>query len=256
MNLCMPDQTKSCAACCGLYNVPDCSRAALIDKLDFRTNLFRDTPRTVEDLVRFEATIREMEATVPLDAVVHVCEFTGFVDADARQPGCMLHPVAPGNSGVDLRGLCHYGSMACKTFFCPAWKDLEPIHREAVVALIDDWRVYGLVATDVDFVRSVFGLLDGRIGRGADLRFYLGATGAILKEMLSWKDAWPFKGGSTMRRSRYFILPVRASAEQGPPDHMATLLECLAYTFGIVEAEPEWEEFVRERMERGVDGAF
>ncbi len=163
MNLCRPDSSKSCAACCGLYNVPNATRSALQFKLEKRTLAFREVERSPQAIEDYQMWVRANEAEGPLDEAIHVCEFAGFLDPQQRIVGCQLHPTGTGNQGVDLRGLCYYGSMACKSFFCPAWEEIPLRLRDMVCLLIDDWHVYGLVITDVDFVRSLFGLLEDRI---------------------------------------------------------------------------------------------
>ncbi|MEW6351586.1 MAG: hypothetical protein AB1646_21250 [Thermodesulfobacteriota bacterium] len=163
LNLCWPDGSKSCAACCGLYNLVDGRRSTLLPRLEARTRTFAEVVRDPDAIAEFAVRVREQEAVTPLDPVIHVCEFVGFTDAAWRAPGCMLHPTAPGNRGVDFRGLCHYGSMACKGFFCPATEELEAYQAEIVIELIDDWHLYGLVATDVDYVKSVFRLVEMHI---------------------------------------------------------------------------------------------
>lgn len=127
MNLCRPDRGKSCAACCGLYNVPEARRPALRAKLGNRSTIFRTIERSAEAILEFAEYIRQVEAELPLDGEIHACEFAGFLDPGFRSVGCMLHPAAPGNDGIDHRGLCHYGSMACKAFFCPAWNEVLPV---------------------------------------------------------------------------------------------------------------------------------
>ncbi len=177
-NLCRPDGRKSCAACCGLYNVPDGTRSTLMARLEGRTHAFGTVVRDPDAIAEFAAQVSERERVTPLDPVIHVCEFVGFVDSHWRSPGCLLHPSAPGNRGIDLRGLCHYGSMACKGFFCPATEQLEAYQTAILVELIDDWQLYGLVVTDVDYVKSVFRLVEGYLrgqyylsdGKGDDFR--------------------------------------------------------------------------------------
>ncbi len=249
MNLCRPDANKSCAACCGLYNVPDGTRSALYEKLRFRTHLFMETPRTVEALLAFASLVRVGEDMNPLDQDIHVCEFTGFVDADYRQPGCLLHPLARGNEGMDLRGLCYYGSLACKTFFCPAWQELDPVQRELLVLSIDDWHLYGLVITDLQFVRSVFNLLEKSLGRPLDRSLLLSDNRLeALREMLEWKDSWPFKGAGTSRRSRYYF------RDHGPSDPMHALLESVRFTFDMPGPVPGEQEIVEAAISRFVAG--
>ncbi len=252
MNLCYPDRTKSCAACCGLYNVADATRPTLERKLKVRTDIFRSTPRTATALIEFEQFIRESEENVPLDDVIHVCEFTGFIDAECKTVGCLLHPTAPGNGGIDLRGLCHYGSMACKAFFCPACESLESARGEIVINLVDDWHLYGLVATDVDFVESLFRLIE----RGLQQSLTWGLLSRnpyacrLLGEMLRWKNDWPGSGDSLLRQSRYYFKRSEIPAAEAPEDHVERLLACIRFTFGRTEACPGERQAVEQMVER------
>ena len=55
VHLCQPDPSKSCGACCGLYNYADSGREALAARLRNRTRLFRETvrgPKTSRDSPR------------------------------------------------------------------------------------------------------------------------------------------------------------------------------------------------------------
>lgn len=199
----------------------------------------------------FEATIRKGEPDAPLEESIHVCEFAGFMDTNGRIPGCLLHPGAPGNNGVDLRGMCHYGSMACKAFFCPAWENMDALHRDILVKSIDDWHLYGLVITDAHFVRSLFGLLEESLGRPTDAdRLLTGETGLIFKEMLSWKDTWPFKAGSCLRRSRYYVRTETVQPTPGFASHLNEILESFRFTFGTTEKNGRVREYVRNAVQR------
>ncbi len=232
MNLCRPDDRKSCGACCGLYNTPDSTGATLLGRLTKRTRVFSETPRTPDALMRFEAEIRSCEALTTLDSVIHVCEFLGFTDPAGRLPGCMLHPEAPGNNGIDLRGMCHYGSLACRTFFCPAWDELDGLQRDAVVAVLDDWRLYGLVITDVDFVRAVFGLIEHALGRPPSREELIdGPLRGAFGEMLSWKDTLPGTAGTLQRTSRYFRRPV-LSDRWGPEEMIDVIVRSVEFAAG------------------------
>jgi hypothetical protein len=213
--------------------------------------MFRSIPRSVRALMDFEAIIRRDEDDSPLEESIHVCEFAGFLDADRRIPGCMLHPCAPGNNGVDLRGMCHYGSMACKTFFCPAWENMDALHREILVRSIDDWHLYGLVITDTNFVRSLFGILEESLGRLTDAdRLLTGETGLIFKEMISWKDTWPFKAGSSLRGSSYYVKTESVQLEPGSADHLDEILESFKFTFGTTERNARVREYIRNAVQR------
>ncbi len=250
MNLCRPDNQKSCAACCGLYNVRDATRPTLRKNLETRTLLFREKERSADAIEKYAALIRQSGKVLPIDDAIHVCEFTGFLDEAFNVVGCMLHPNAPGNRGIDLRGLCHYGSVACKTFYCPAWDELDPQHRSILVDAIDDWHLYGLVMTDVDFVRSLFGLIEKRLGRAVQPRLLSSVpTLEIFKRMLSWKNTWPFAGSSSMRDSRYYFKGSCLSEGLGCEAHLARLLGTISFTFGADRGTDRAENFVRQTVE-------
>jgi hypothetical protein len=251
LNLCRPDQRQSCAACCGLYNVADGTRDTLHRNLENRTRLFLRVLREPDALQEFKDTIRDMEAVSPLDNVIYVCEFTGFPDADRNVVGCMLHPSSAGNNGIDLRGMCHYGSMACKTFFCPAWDEVSGKRLRILLDAIEDWYLYGLVVTDVDFVDAIFGLLEDVVGGPLDPdTLLIGRAGDVFREMLSWKNTWPFRGDSTVRRSRYYCKREASETTSNSDNHIKTLTEILRFTFDLERPTDEWEMHTRFSAER------
>ncbi len=236
MNLCRPDNQKSCAACCGLYNVPDGTRPTLFRRLQTRTRAFGSCLRSPESLLEYQSRIRSEEAVTPLDPGIHVCEFVGFIDADRRIVGCLLHPSSPGNDGVDLRGLCHYGRMACNMFFCPAWEKLEPGRKAILVQAVKDWHLYGLVINDLDFLDALFGLMEIVVGGPPEsARLASSPASQIFEEMLRWKDAWPFKGACSVRRSRYYFQRSRFGGASTQEAYTQRLLECLGFTFNMGE---------------------
>ena len=251
MNLCRPDSEKSCAACCGLYNVPDGTRPTLLRRLQTRTRAFGSCLRSPEALLEYQSRTRTEEAVTPLDPGIHVCEFAGFVDADRRIVGCLLHPTSPGNDGVDLRGLCHYGRTACNMFFCPAWEELEPERRAMLVRAVKDWHLYGLVINDVEFVDALFGLMEIALGRPPEAaRLASSPASQVFEEMLHWKDAWPFKGERSVRRSRYYFKRYRYEGPSTQAAYTRRLLECLGFTFDMEEEIPFAGEFVAETLAR------
>jgi hypothetical protein len=250
LNLCRPDNRKSCAACCGLYNVHDGARPSLTAKLEKRSSLFRATPRTVAALEAYQAAVQQEETDTPLDAAIHVCEFTGFLDADRKIVGCLLHPSSPGNDGIDLRGLCYYGAMACKSFFCPSWGTVPDWQRRILLDVLDEWLLYGLVMTDVDFVRSVFRLLEINLGAPVDRKLlFNGPALNIFKEMLAWKDSWPFNESSKRRRSRYYFKRSASVTPWGEVECKRNILESLQFTFGLDNMTQEAGDFVQQRVE-------
>jgi hypothetical protein len=250
MNLCRPDDQKSCAACCGLYNIPIATRPTLLKNLETRTILFRQIERSVEEIEKYEDLIRASGAVSRVDDAIHVCEFTGFLDEAFRIVGCLLHPSSPGNRGVDLRGLCHYGSMACKTFFCPAWEALDHRLRSILFDTIEDWHLYGLIITDVDFVRSLFGLVEERLGQEIEQgRLSAGPARRIFQQMLSWKDSWPFGRLSSMRKSRYYFYGSGLPGGKAHKEHLTRLLDTIRFTFDIANGMNGAERFVRQMVD-------
>lgn len=250
-NLCRTDEQKSCAACCGLYNVADGTKEVLSERLHVRTDLFRRTGRFADELLAFEELIRKTETTQSLDPSIHVCEFTGFVDEDRRIVGCLLHPTSPGNRGVDLRGLCHYGSLACRSFYCPAWECLDPVEAACVAAVVDHWHLYGLVITDVVYVRSIFRLLEDVAGRPLDPhRMHETGEAQALREMLSWKTSNPLGSTSLIRRSRYYG---KLSLDTTSPDRdtlIGRVVESLTFSFGFDHEPPGSRDLVVDAVGR------
>lgn len=249
VNICLPDSSKSCAACCGLYSVTDGSRFTLEEKLARRTEIFRHTDRAPDALDEYRNSILRSEAAAPLDDVIHVCEFTGFLDSGNALVGCMLHPYSQGNANVDLRGMCHYGSMACKTFYCPAWQELSPSVKQAVVEAIDDWHLYGLVITDVDFLLSVFDFLEHNAQETVfPLRVLSESPLPVFQEILSWKCEWPFAGNSRTRKSRYYIKGSSTTTDVG--DNVQRILECLNFGYASCVDSPAARDFIEDALQR------
>lgn len=233
MNLCHPDNTKSCAACCGLYNVPVATKDALTERLAVRTSLFRDCDRSPDAIQSFERAVIALEGGESLDPDIHVCRFVGFLDPLCRTVGCLLHPSAPGNAGQDLRGLCYYGSLACKTFFCDSWNMIPEKYLLIISDLIDDWHLWGLVSTDAEYVLSLFALTETALQETiSPLLLRQGPGRDILISMLRWKNEWPFAKDSTQRLSRYYHRPRKDLRAASNSETTRLLARCLDSTFG------------------------
>jgi hypothetical protein len=158
----------------------------------------------------------------------------------------MLHPAAPENEGKDLRGLCYYGSLACKTFYCDSWRSL-PLHYRSILAnLIDDWHIWGLVATDRDFVVLLFSLLESMLGCSIDDRVARNAqTKSLLVTMLNWKDSWPPAHGCLQRKSSYYVSPQFMKPEQDPNTIIIALIACIDFTYGISTSFSDGAHIIR-----------
>ena len=247
MNLCRPDSSKSCAACCGLYNVQDGRSFALNKILVDRTRAIRSIPHSMEALVAYADRISlETEAPI-IDPVIHVCEYTGFVDHSFRTVGCMLHPNAPDNDGIDFRGLCHYGSMACNAFYCPASEDLEDGWADILRTLINDWHLYGLVATDINYVSALFQLIELQIGHHlrSDIIFNRFLSDKLLG-FFAWKNSWPYSRGSTKRRSAYYFKREPLLCDEASITR--SIIDSLSFTFDISDVSRESQDFIKQEI--------
>jgi hypothetical protein len=141
----------SCGACCGLYNREDHGREALRALLARRTAALAGLPRTADAFGAAARALRD-EEEAPLFPSVRICPLLGFLDAEETQVGCLAHPLVTG--GPDLRDQGAYDCSICESFLCPSHAWLSEDEAAIVVRACADWYLYGLVVTDVPFVRA------------------------------------------------------------------------------------------------------
>jgi hypothetical protein len=143
----------SCGACCGLYNRSDLSRPAVRALLVRRTAALARVPRTAEAFRAAAAALALADDDAPVFPSVRVCPLLGFLDAAETRIGCLGHPGATG--GADLRDCGVYDARTCDSFLCPshAWLAEEEADLAAAACAGDAW-LYGLVVTDVPFLRA------------------------------------------------------------------------------------------------------
>jgi hypothetical protein len=160
-HLCQPGGGASCGACCGLYNFRNRSRVALAAALDRRTDTVRPLPKTREAYSRAARSLRRWDKH-PLFPPVRLCPLLGFVDEGRTRVGCLAHPAVTG--GVDLRDCGAYDARICASFECPSFLWLDGPQARLVRAACPDWYLYGLVVTDVEFVRGSLKLISDELG--------------------------------------------------------------------------------------------
>ncbi len=202
--LCQPDAKKSCGACCGLYNYADSSRSSLKHRLRSRTRRFDEMVRKAGDLKRYSAETKASEDFTKRYEVIHCCEYLGFLDAEERKVGCLLHPEQ--NAGADLRECSFYGRELCAGHFCPSHYFIAQSHARILIKIVDDWYLYGLVVTDIDLVNLYFRLIADRIGE--DLKpeiFNNEQLKKIALDYFGWKINWPFRSQETNRLGKYYF---------------------------------------------------
>jgi hypothetical protein len=161
-HLCQPGRGASCGACCGLYNFRDHSRAALTERLAEQTARLHDIPKEREAWRAAARNSLESRRDAPLFPSVRVCPLLGFIDDKQQRVGCLGHPKVTG--GVELRDCGVYRASICETFTCPSFGWLEDGQARLVEAACQDWYLYGLVITDVEFVRGCLRLIERELG--------------------------------------------------------------------------------------------
>ena len=161
-------RASSCGACCGLYNCADHSRPALRRLLDAHTDALAGAPRTLEGFREAGGRAAAAAAAEPVFASVRICPLLGWVDAPRSRVGCLAHPASTG--GPDLRDAGAYDALTCESFLCPSHAWLRAEEAEIVDEVCADAHLYGLVATDVPFLRGVLAALASRVGAAVERR--------------------------------------------------------------------------------------
>jgi hypothetical protein len=141
----------SCGACCGLYNRRDHGEPSVRALLSRRTRALAGVARTPP---AFAAAARRISAA-------EEAPLLGWLDAAETRVGCLAHPSATG--GPDLRDCGAYDASICDGFLCPSHAWLGEAEAEIAIRACGDWYLYGLVVTDVPFLRACL----GAIARGA-----------------------------------------------------------------------------------------
>jgi hypothetical protein len=189
-SLCQPDSSKSCGACCGLYNWEDHSRQALIPLLEKRRTLFFSLGRDAENFQKAYAR-EELPPNPKLLETIYNCEFLGFLDGEKKRVGCLLHPSV--NEGRDLRNHCFYGKEICADHCCPSHTHLNPVERKSIFLTLEDWYLYGLVITDLDLVKEFFQQVQTRLGDSLrEKRLEDEGVRQALRAFFRLKESWKF----------------------------------------------------------------
>lgn len=193
--LCQVGGRVSCGACCGLYNVQDRSRTGLTSLLSRRSDAFAHCPRTVQGVLAFKEWVENIESQERPHPGFHHCPFIGLVGEGESRVGCLLHPLARGNQGRDLRGLSHWGGAACRFYFCPSSHTLAPRHKLLLRKLITDWYEYGMIVTEHRLLRACFQRVETRLGRRLTPEAVLAREQAssACRTLVRLKLHWPFR---------------------------------------------------------------
>ncbi len=204
--LCQVNADISCGACCGLYNVADLSRENLSAMLIRRKDRFANAARTVQGIEAFARETERLEPQQRPFARLHHCPFIGLIGKGPGRVGCLLHPLADGNDGVDFRGLSYYGGLACRTYFCMTTKEMPLRWKRILRQVLDHWYIFGLVVTELELLTAIFERLESRLGRSLDADMVAGgAPGESLRRLLNLKCRWPFRPPSHFTACHYLF---------------------------------------------------
>ena len=205
--LCQVNEQISCGSCCGLYNVADPSLKSIMEMLTYRTVTFERVPRDMDSILAFMEEIEAEESQTRPFPEFHHCPYIGLVGTKRLRVGCLLHPSANGNKGIDFRGLSFYGGMACRVYFCPTYYHLPKVFKEIVREAARDWYLYGLVITETNMLSSFFKKVARCLGRPITKEdiFANEECRETVREFLELKLNWHFRPNPFNRLGNYFF---------------------------------------------------
>lgn len=134
--LCQPDGTKSCSACCGLFNFSDISRESLTRFLE--SGAARSSSFLSSGDITDQGDGRDIR-----DATSYICPHQGLLFN--KRPGCLLHPQYRNSP---LRHNSFFGETICSGFLCPAHSIMTSEQKKTIIRLIDDWYLYSIAVID------------------------------------------------------------------------------------------------------------
>lgn len=205
--LCQISPSVSCGGCCGLYNVADPSFSGLEAILKHRTTAFAGVRRTADDIYKFQNAVMSIENQKRPFRDFHHCPFIGLIGRNRNRVGCLLHPEADGNDGVDFRGLSWYGGMACRSYFCPTYRQLPGRFKIAVREAAPNWYLYGLIITEVNMLACFLTAVENRLGRRLQRGDVLNHPdwNKALQRFFQLKIDWPFRSCDSCGPANYFF---------------------------------------------------
>ncbi|OEU80932.1 MAG: hypothetical protein BA872_04385 [Desulfobacterales bacterium C00003060] len=263
--LCQVHEHISCGACCGLYNVADPSLEALREVLAYRTRAFALVPREIDPILGFKERVEARESRKRPFADFHHCPFLGLVGMGHSRVGCLLHPLADGNKGIDFRGLSFYGGMACRVYFCPSYYHLSTVHKEIVREAARDWYVYGLVITESKMLSTFFQEVERRLNKPITKGGILDNKKCLeaVREFLELKLHWPFRAETFTGLGNYFFgdqlyskPPIDYEALGETTSACDIILQELVSDFGSVNELREAENILYGLIDKVVSASF
>jgi len=256
--LCQVSDTISCGACCGLYNTMDASFETLHARLASRSAAFARVQREPGAIQAFALDVAAREPSEHPLPGFHHCPFVGLIGPEQARVGCLLHPLAEGNNGVDLRGLSHYGGMACKICFCPAHRVLSARFREILRQTAPDWHAYGILITEARTLECLLRAAEVVLGTPLTAEAVTGSAERLegIRAVYDLVLCWPFRrpgfplgtfflGDDQVRKG-----PVDYASAGGCPSRYDRVLRELASEFRSSDELTRAERLVDETLGR------
>lgn len=227
--LCQPDETKSCGACCGMYNLAGLGPNEVWSRLRVRTSAFRATANVQdeESLRDFRAQWEVLDGK--LVGGLPNCPFLGLIDE--RRVGCLVHPLQ--NEGVDGRDCGVYDRHTCEDYLCAAHAVMRPIEKWLAIEGCEDSYTYGLVVTDPLFVKQLF-------EQAAQMNGAMPTADRVMRSpesaraYFSLKRDFPYRAADGVLGQVHGSEALDTPRRQGPaesigvePDRWETILRCL-----------------------------
>ena len=153
--------------------------------------------------LHIETLQSETVAQQKLCETIYNCEFLGFINKEQTRIGCLLHPCL--HQGDDLRECSFYGAEMCAGHFCPSYTYLTLAEQAAAASVLDDWYLYGLIVTDIDFVKEFFTVVQNRLGDCLNPeRFFELEVKNALRNYFQLKEHWKFAAAKNRLGKYYF----------------------------------------------------
>jgi hypothetical protein len=253
--LCQVSNSVSCGACCGLYNLEKLSRWELAAELEKRTYEFAGIAREVSEIIYFgEKVAARVQKNQPFPEFHH-CPYVGLIGNELSRIGCLLHPMAEGNNGIDFRGLSYYGGMACRIYFCPVNRCLPERFKLITRACFDDWYAYGLIITENDLISGIFKEIETRLGFHVYLDKISDEALPKIYRLLTLKLEWPFRSPQWpivnyfFEDRKYCSPDIVYHAIHVKPSRYHAILQALGSTFSCVDNLHQAESILDEHFD-------
>jgi hypothetical protein len=258
-----------------MYNRVDSDESSTLDRLAGRTRAFFDEA-DIEDEDSLSSFRARWETTDPEKKLLEGlpnCPFLGLLgfgshgggDPSDYKVGCLVHPLQ--NDGVDGRDCGVYDRQICEEYLCAAHDILKDYEKWLVIQATSDSYLYGLVITDVKFVRQLFervAQINGKYPGPTDVQQAGVAQAAA--EYFELKRNWPYASEDGVFGQMVPGEGLDTSRRQGPsaalevePDAFEAILTCLGTRLESEEQLEHARRLVRERVQavaRAVEPEF